>query len=81
MHTALQRNPRWNHSSQAERDMYGADGRWLRRGAAEGIVGCDRAACYSGRVSRTFAFAEGFVPDKVPGAVMHEPRGRNEQKW
>ncbi len=59
--------------SQAERDVYGADGRWLRRGAAERTVGCDRTACYSGRVSRTFAIAEVFVPDKVPGAAIHEP--------
>ena len=36
MHTALQRNPRWNpKDSKAERDVHGADGRWLRRGAAE----------------------------------------------
>lgn len=73
MHTALQRNPRWNGSSQAERDMYGAGGRWLRRGVAEGAVGYDRTACYSGRVSRISVFAEGFVPNKVPGAAMHEP--------
>lgn len=32
--TALQRIPRWK-LSRAERDMYGADGRWLQRGAAE----------------------------------------------
>ena len=35
VHTALQRNPRWNRSSQAERDVHGADGRWLWRGVAE----------------------------------------------
>lgn len=45
---------------KAERDVQGADGRWLWRGIAEGwrlpgtqgaeAVGSDRTACYSGRV-------------------------------
>lgn len=36
--------------SYGERDMHGANGRWLLRGAAERKVGCDRTACYSGEV-------------------------------
>lgn len=46
--------------SQAERDMHGADGRWLRRGAVEHLemLDSDRTACYSGKVS--------MVPGEVP---------------
>lgn len=34
LQTVLQRNP-WGNNSEAERDIQGADGRWLLRGAAE----------------------------------------------
>ncbi len=47
--------------SQAERDMHGADGRWLLRGAVEKRVGSDRTACYSGRVYGCIQ----LVPDEV----------------
>lgn len=59
---APQRNPRgdrddqffyWNRMfPELREDVHGADGRWFRRGAAEGRVGSDRNACYSGRVCK-----------------------------
>ena len=42
--------PLYREIPYGERDMYGADGRWLWRGTAEGDLGSDRFACYSDRV-------------------------------
>lgn len=46
-------------------DVYGADGRWFRRGIAEGKVGSDRAACYSGRVCQYLMRFRAVRPERT----------------
>ena len=76
---------------QAERGVHGADGRWLWRGAVEGDccaglrhsdrqwnVGCDRSACYSGRVWKyPVRFPRIRIPDSLEEYYLHREAGMN----